>query len=175
MKQSHLASLSSLIWIIASCGGGSTFTSSSSSTGGQAATGGTDSQGGVQNTGGDQNAGGDTGGPPTSGAGGLANLTCDQLTSAYTAELVVAKQCSANAATDPCTVKVKSSIACGCNTFVSVTRTAAIANLNKYIDAATARACVSNCPAIACVDPTSASCSSSGSGGATRCVDGAPN
>ena len=175
MKQSQLASLVSLVWILASCGGGSSFTSSSSSTGGQAANGGTDSQGGVQGTGGDQNTGGDTNGPPTSGAGGLANMTCDQLASAYTAELAVAKQCGASSAADRCTAKVKSSLTCGCDTLVNAARTGPIANLSKYIDAATARPCVTACPASACVDPTSASCSSSGSGSATRCVDGAAN
>ena len=171
MKHSNLASLVSIIWVAASCGG-SSFTSagSSDSTGGQAAAGG-DSQGGAANAGGDPAVGGDTSVPPTSGTGGVANMTCDQLATAYVTDLAVAKQCTANSTTDHCTTKVKSTIGCGCVTFVNASRTAVIANLSKYIQAYNAQDCATACPAIACIEPTTASCSSSGSGGGSRCVD----
>ncbi len=144
--------------------GGATV-SSSKNTGGVA---GSSYQGGAQST-----AGSPTTGGMTSGTGGSTILTCSQLADAYSTELAVAKQCDASATTAQCTTILKAAIPCACSTFVNRTQAAAIANLSNYANAFSSQNCVSNCPAIACVTPPSATCTRSTSSGAAQCVDGA--
>jgi hypothetical protein len=113
-----------------------------------------------------------TGGTSTGGAsagtggsgGGLGGLSCDQLAERYRTVLAQAQVCQPNA-TDPCTVTVSSALFCGCKTFASTQHQEQINELTAIQKEASKRNCLVACPAIACIDPPSASCTAMASTG----------
>jgi hypothetical protein len=145
--------------------GGTKSSGGTTNTGGfSTITGGTANTGGFSMvTGGTTNTGGTSAGTGGSG-GGLGGLSCDQLAERYRVVLAQAQVCQPNA-TDPCTVSVSSSLFCGCKTFASTQHPEQLNELTAIQKEASKRNCLVACPAIACIDPPSASCTAMASTG----------
>jgi len=177
MRPSFLVTFVTLALLGPACSGGSSFSGSQpgdSTTGGEGTgdVGGASSGGSQGSNGGSPVGGGPdaTGGNTASGTG-YSSMTCEQLAAAYKTELATAKNCAGVATSDACSKQVQDSVACGCVTFINGSRSAAINNMQKISEAYKAAQCAAACPASACVAPTGASCSSSGTGSTNRCVD----
>jgi hypothetical protein len=105
------------------------------------------------------------------GDGGLEK-TCTAINKAYVAAVSSAKKCSAMLPVIQCTLKTKDKLDCPCDTFVETANTTAIATLKALATSWQNLNCSSLgwiCPAVACKNPASATCTSSSSGDV--CVD----
>jgi hypothetical protein len=108
------------------------------------------------------------------GAGGTGGApSCDDLASQYQAALVPASACTVGAA-NQCGVKVSSSLnPCFIDCMTYVQDGAHLDDLKSQWMTAGCGAKPQVCPAIACLQPTAASCAH-GDGGAGMCVSAAP-
>jgi len=97
---------------------------------------------------------------------------CTDLEDAYQAAVKAAKKCCALCEmVDPCTKKVKGSLACPCETFVSTTNAAEVKTLTSLEQQWQAQGCkLVGCPPVPCPEVKSASCQPT-SVGAGACVD----
>lgn len=137
-----------------SAAGGASGSAGAAGGGGSAGSGGASGAGGKPGTGG-------LGG--TGGTGGTGSKTCAQLEADYAKALAKAKSCSGILPVVQCAESVQDELACPCPTFVEATNTAAIAELKALEKQWKDDGCnVIVCPAIACVSPGSAACSSAG-------------
>lgn len=124
---------------------------------------------GGMGTGGMGTGGMGMGGMP--GTGGGPAVTCQELDAAYQKALADAKLCAKGGATSPCTTKVDKDIACGCETFVNKNALTAIALMQQLQQSWNTKKCMKPCPDIACLEPASAECTSSGTGNTGKCTD----
>jgi hypothetical protein len=102
---------------------------------------------------------------------GDLKTACTNLDKLYTATVTLAKKC--NPPLPECTLKVKTQLTCPCETFVSTSDKTDVAKLSSLESQWGSLGCTTVgwvCPAIACPNVTSATCSKTVSGGAL-CVD----
>jgi hypothetical protein len=104
-------------------------------------------------------AGGDGSRPD---GGELSTLTCDQLSAAYSTELMASKVCVPNSLVNECTLEREQILGCGCLTFVNANRTT---GLDKIVDRYGMKQCIANCPAAPCVAAAGGICVAQGSEG----------
>lgn len=154
--------------------GGAVGTGGRPGTGGSA-TGGVTGSGGKVGTGGAPGSGGTvgTGGVTGTGGAGLPQATCDTLAASYKEEMPHAKTCSgglvvAKVAIVPiiprqCALAVPSALGCNpCRTFVNNDTT--LASIKAQWDSGNCDRFVKNCLLIACLNPSSATCTSTATG-----------
>ena len=155
--------------------GSATGGSAGSGTGGSG-TGGSGTGGsgtGGSGTGGAGTGGSGTGGSGTGGSGGSGSVTCSDLAKSYATALAAAKTCNPFLSVLQCTKSVSDELPCPCPTFVNPSNASEMTQLTDLQTAWLKNKCNVGvmCPAVACPQPSGATCSQSGGSKAGTCKD----
>ena len=155
----------------ASSGGSSSGGSSSGGASGASGSGGSGTGG--SGTGGSGTGGSGTGGSGRGGTGGAGSVTCSDLAKSYATALAAAKTCNPFLSVLQCTKSVSDELPCPCPTFVNPSNASEMTQLTDLQTAWLKNKCNVGvmCPAVACPQPSGATCSQSGGSKAGTCKD----
>ena len=160
--------------------GGTGGASSGGASSGGASSGGSSSGGsssggasGASGSGGSGTGGSGTGGSGTGGSGGSGSVTCSDLVKSYATALAAAKTCNPFLSVLQCTKSVSDELPCPCPTFVNPSNASEMTQLTDLQTAWLKNKCNVGvmCPAVACPQPSGATCSQSGGSKAGTCKD----
>ena len=116
---------------------------------------------------------GGTGGSGSGGTGGSGSVTCSDLAKSYATALAAAKTCNPFLSVLQCTKSVSDELPCPCPTFVNPSNASEMTQLTDLQTAWLKNKCNVGvmCPAVACPQPSGATCSQSGGSKAGTCKD----
>jgi PPE-repeat protein len=128
---------------------------------------------GGSGTGGSGTGGSGTGGSGSGGTGGSGSVTCSDLAKSYATALAAAKTCNPFLSVLQCTKSVSDELPCPCPTFVNPSNSSEMTQLTDLQTAWLKNKCNVGviCPAVACPQPSGATCSQSSGSKAGTCKD----